>query len=49
MYLDFFTNQRCFIAFSPLQQVQCLQHGATFVPLHAPIISSQSRIGDNSR
>jgi len=31
------------VPFYQLQQLQCLHHGATFVPLCAPILSSQPR------
>jgi len=31
------------VPFHQLQQLQCLHHGATFVPLWSPILSSQSR------
>ena len=44
--LDFFTNQRHFVpgcAFSPIAAAKCLHHGATFVPLWSPILSSQPR------
>jgi len=34
------TNQHRFV---PSHQLQCLHHGATFVPLCAPILSSQPR------
>ena len=31
------------VPFHQLQQLQCLHHGATFVPLWSPILSSQPR------
>jgi len=31
------------VLFHQRQQLQCLHHGATFVPLYALILSSQSR------
>jgi len=34
------------VPFHQLQQLQCLHHGSTFVPLCGPILSSQPHIGD---
>jgi len=35
------------VPFHQQQQLQCLHHGTTFVPLCAPIISSQQRVGND--
>jgi len=35
------------VSFHQPQQLQCLHHDATFVPLYAPILSSQTRVGDD--
>ena len=41
------SDQSSPVPFHQPQQLQCLHHGGTFVPLYAPILFSQLHIGDN--